>query len=250
MKRGLLLFTVLLLCGLAACACADISADTDVLTRFYYSCGGSFLRQSWEIIYREDGCTLRENEGEARDIAPEFAAELEEAVREYNLKSWDGFHESDSYVLDGENFCLELEFADGTSVYATGDNAFPDSYNDATACIYSILEREKMSRLAGTYRYEGGGFGGDFTVTLNADGTYTFCEGPLSSYLGAGTWNTWYDAVYMEEDEEAGYELHFTFGVEDGALIYLAMGSDGFTCVQVSDGERFMRQDMSSETNE
>ena len=100
-----------------------------------------------------------------------------------------------------------------------------------------------MSRLSGTYRYEGKGFGGDFTITLNADGTYTFYEGPLSSYHGMGTWDTWYNAVYMTENEETGYDLNFMFGVEDNALIYIAAGSDEFIHVKVSDGEKFVRQD-------
>ena len=111
------------------------------------------------------------------------------------------------------------------------------------AGIGRILEKVKMSRLAGTYRYEGKGVGGDFTITLNADGTYTFYEGPLSSYLGTGTWDTWYNAVYMTEKEETGYDLNFMFGVEDNALIYIAMGSDEFIHVKVSDGEKFVRQD-------
>ena len=100
-----------------------------------------------------------------------------------------------------------------------------------------------MSRLAGTYRYEGKGFGGDFTITLNADGTCTFYEGPMSSYQGTGTWNAWYSAVYMTENEETGYDLNFMFGVEDNALIYIAAGSDEFIHVKVSDGEKFVRQD-------
>ena len=78
-------------------------------------------------------------------------------------------------------------------------------------------------------------------VRLNADGTYTFYEGALSSYIGTGTWNVYYNAVYMTEDEENGTGLKFMFGVEDGALIYVAMGSDAFPYVKVADEERFVR---------
>ena len=90
-----------------------------------------------------------------------------------------------------------------------------------------------------TYRYEGEGFGGGFTVTLNADGTYAFYEGELSSYQGGGTWDLWENAVCLEET--AGLDLRFILGLEEDALIYLASESDAFPAVKVSDGERFIR---------
>ena len=37
-----------------------------------------------------------------------------------------------------------------------------------------------------TFVWEKEGFGGDFTITLNADGTYQYYEGYLSSYIGFG----------------------------------------------------------------
>ena len=218
-------------------------AQNHILTRFYISRGGYMVPQSYEITLRNGSYMIQENEDDPRSMDPRLIAELQEVIQAYGLESWDGFHESDPYVLDGEGFWLQMWFADGTSVYASGDNAFPDGYFDAMSGIDGILEREKMSWLAGTYRYEGEGFGGDFTITLNADGTYTFYEGPLSSYLGMGTWNTWYNAVYLTEDEETGNGLEFMFGVEDGALIYVAMGSDEFVYVKVADGERFVRED-------
>ena len=94
--------------------------------------------------------------------------------------------------------------------------------------------------IAGTYQYEGEGFGGDFKITLNADGTYEFYEGSLSSYMGGGTWIRVDDTVHMIE--ENGYDLKFTFEIQNDALVYSAAGSDAFLYVDVSDGERFVRQ--------
>ena len=96
------------------------------------------------------------------------------------------------------------------------------------------------SDIAGTYQYEGEGFGGDFTITLNSDGTYEFYEGSLSSYMGGGIWSRDDDTVHMIE--ENGYDLKFTFEIQNDALIYSAAGSDAFLYVDVSDGERFVRQ--------
>ncbi len=98
---------------------------------------------------------------------------------------------------------------------------------------------DTMASLAGTYRYEGEGFGGDFTITLSADGTYGFYEGPLSSYMGAGTWYAVDDVIHMSEGD-AGFALSFAFAVEDGALAYLSAESDAFPYVALSDGARFI----------
>ena len=97
-----------------------------------------------------------------------------------------------------------------------------------------------MSVLAGTYQYEGEGFGGDFTITLNADGTYTFYEGALSSYMGSGTWQVYDNAVYLTEGE-GGFDLSFMFGAEENVLVYLAAGSDALPYVKVKDEERFLK---------
>lgn len=75
---------------------------------------------------------------------------------------------------------------------------------------------------------------------MNADGTYTFYEGYLSSYLGGGSWDIYYNAIYMTE--ENGLDLKFMFGVEDGTLTYIKMNSDDFPYVKVADGERFVRK--------
>ncbi|MBR5345418.1 MAG: hypothetical protein IK127_06295 [Clostridia bacterium] len=216
-------------------------AQNHVLTRFYFYHGGYMVPEFYEIILRNGNYYMIENEDETRPFDLAYEKEIETVIETYNILSWDGFDKSNPYVLDGESFTLELRYADGTSVRAYGDNSFPENYNDAMDSIEAILEKEKMSRMAGTYRYEGEGIGGDFTITLNADGTYTFYEGYLSSYMGGGTWSIFSGAVYLTEQN--GYDLEFMFGYEDGTLIYIADGSDAFIYVKVGDGERFVRVD-------
>ena len=216
-------------------------AGNHVLTRFRFTRGGDMAPRSWEIALRKGRWWIQGNDGEAWEMDPALAEELLRIVAECDLEAWDGFHGSNPNVLDGESFSLELGYADGASVSASGENAFPEGYFGAVDRLNAVFEAEDRFHIAGTYRYEGEGFGGDFTITLNADGTYTFYEGPLSSYLGGGSWFVYDNAVYMTE--ENGLELDLMFGVEDGALIYLETGAGGFIHVKVSDGERFVRQD-------
>ncbi len=92
--------------------------------------------------------------------------------------------------------------------------------------------------LAGkTFVWEKEGFGGDFTITLNADGTYRYYEGFLSSYIGVGTWTVENDTVILTE--QGGQDAVYRFAVQDGALVYAADGSDRFLYVDVQNGDRF-----------
>ena len=217
------------------------------LTYFRFSRWGELMPHTWEVTLSESGCTIREDEGEPRPFAAEPAAELAQAVAEYDMEKWRGVYSTEYEVLDGECFSLQMEFADGTTVSASGDNAFPLHYAEAVRAIDDIFEREKRGTLAGIYQYEGEGFGGDFTITLNADGSYDFYEGPLSSYMGMGTWYTAFDAVYMYEGD-TGFDLSFMFGIEGDSLIYLAGGSDPFPYVELADGARFIRMEEANST--
>ena len=87
------------------------------------------------------------------------------------------------------------------------------------------------------YIYEKEGFGSDFTITLNSDGSMGCSEGALSSYFGAGTWELDGDTVTLTTDD-GKFVNHFA--VEDGALVYQASDSTGFLYLTVSDGEKFL----------
>ena len=243
MKRALLALLALLLACACVCASADAAQEKHSISRFYYSRGGSMMPQSVEILLTEDGFILSENDGAARPLDAAFAEDIETLLEKHRVDEWDGFHESDPRVLDGEAFVLVVEYLDGAGVYASGENAFPDGYYKAVEELTDLLQREKWAFLSGVYAYEGEGFGGDFTITLNADGTYRFYEGPLSSYIGLGSWDVYYDALYLYGDEEAGSDLDFVFGLREGSLIYLAQESDAFPYVKLPDGAKFSRQD-------
>ena len=89
-----------------------------------------------------------------------------------------------------------------------------------------------------TFVWEKEGAGGDFTITLNSDGTYEYYEGYFSSYIGMGNWELENNILTMTES--SGYDFVFRFSVEDGNLRYNADGSDQFMYAQVADGDRFL----------
>ena len=92
---------------------------------------------------------------------------------------------------------------------------------------------------AGLYLYEGDGFGGDFTITLRADGSFTYYEGGLSSYIGAGKWSVSGDILTLED--ETGVPKVNLFRMEGNNLIFQANGSTNFIYVKVADGAVFSK---------
>ncbi|RVU98605.1 hypothetical protein EII22_02015 [Coriobacteriales bacterium OH1046] len=92
-----------------------------------------------------------------------------------------------------------------------------------------------------TFVWENGGFGGDFTIKLNEDGTYEYSVGFLSSYIGLGTWEV--ESGILTLTETSGYENVFRFSVGDGELVFISEGSSQFMHVAVEDGDRFMLEE-------
>lgn len=94
-----------------------------------------------------------------------------------------------------------------------------------------------------TYVYEKGGFGGPFTVTLRGDGSFTYSEGLLSSYIGSGDWELDEDTLILRDTAVPGRSRSYSFLVEDGELVFVKDGSSSFDFIGVSDGERFSPDD-------
>lgn len=92
------------------------------------------------------------------------------------------------------------------------------------------------------YVYEKGGVGGagDFTVTLNQDGTYAYSEGEASSILGNGTWKYDDGMILLTASKMESEEIKVrTFQYSDGDLVYIKEDSDPFTYIDVEDGDIF-----------
>ena len=88
-----------------------------------------------------------------------------------------------------------------------------------------------------TFVYEKEGFGGEFAIRINEDGTFSYYEGLLSSYMGRGSWILDNNILVLSDND--GYPLVNHFEVKDGDLVFLSEASSNFMYVTVADGEHF-----------
>ena len=254
-RRCVALIAVLLLCSAAAMAAADGTVGREInpedISDFYWTLDASVASPVYQRyrFYAEDGKWLFYHESRRgggwpqteEDILGSGTAALteEDWTALWNCLRGGMVRARTDEVLDGDE-------GPWTYLYWAGDEGICQEFSFASPAEHSAflalcarLVQSGMVPFAGVYRYEGEGFGGDFTITLNPDGTSTFYEGPLSSYLGGGIWGVHDGTIRMRET--AGFDMAFRFGWEDGALVFLASESDSFPYVKVPDGARFLR---------
>lgn len=91
-----------------------------------------------------------------------------------------------------------------------------------------------------TFIYEKDGTGGAFTISLGSDGSFDYCEGCFSSYLGHGEWKLEDGIITLTDKNFSGEPTRTNkFRYENDCLTYIAEGSDSFTYVKVTDGDKF-----------
>jgi len=144
MKRwiGALLALLYVFCAMGA-ACAE----EPTLVAFAYSQGG-YPDDDYEFkVYTdESGQTYVSAQGfngvnlfMRLRVDKAVFAELERIVDQYDLRVWDGFHQTEPEIMDGHLFALEMEFSDGTHVVASGHMRYPAGYEEANAAIMAYF---------------------------------------------------------------------------------------------------------------
>lgn len=95
---------------------------------------GSLVRL--EIMYEDEYVKMEEEAvlDQAREI-----------LEKYDVSSWDGFHGSNSMVLDGGSFHMTVELVDGTSITASGNNSFPSDYHAVASELKELIEPTRKS---------------------------------------------------------------------------------------------------------
>lgn len=118
------------------------------LVSFSFSHNGSMAEDNfvYSAMQSPEGTALYMEQlfsgGEIIDVTTQESIldRLGEAAGRYRLDLWDGYDGWEEEVLDGYGFSLEMELADGRKIIARGNNAFPQSYHEASREICRIFE--------------------------------------------------------------------------------------------------------------
>ena len=114
-------------------------------------------------------------------------------------------------------------------------------------CFLTNPKRVKSDDVTGYYVCEQEGFGGSFYIDLKKDGTFEYYEGCLSSYIGTGKWE--YDgSTVVLIDNTFEDERRTCFAFDDDSLVFIKDRSDRFIYVDLADGTRFIKQNLTAET--
>ena len=108
-----------------------------------------------------------------------------------------------------------------------------------TACGRANEEDIRESIVNKVFVYEKEGFGSDFTIIINEDGSFSYYEGGLSSYIGVGKWSLDGTTLTLSDGISTNYAFVNHFEVKDGDLVFIAEDSTNFLYVKVADGEHF-----------
>lgn len=120
--------------------------ESPEITSFSFSHSGmsTDLCYSYSVTQKTDGVQLYAELNAGRSVVDtvideSVLEELGKIAQKYHLSKWNGFQKTNNMVLDGENFSLSITLADGSSISASGNNAFPDDYADASSEIQTLF---------------------------------------------------------------------------------------------------------------
>ncbi len=96
----------------------------------------------YEGAWQYDENTEREDCVAARiEGGQELYDEICRLLSENEVFAWDGFHKSNSDVLDGGGFSFSMTLDDGNVISASGTNAYPGGYREFVNGLSEILDR-------------------------------------------------------------------------------------------------------------
>ena len=136
----------------------------------------------------------------------DLLAELMEIAKNCEVNLWNGFHKTNSYVLDGDGFGISMTFADGTVLSASGNNSFPKGYMEVHQQVVALFE-DAVERYAPP---------GDVPTSVWA----VFERGETSFHLYVykdSSDLTWFRLDISDPNDEYGLgeEFHFKESVEE-----------------------------------
>lgn len=111
---------------------------------FRHRSGGSDVRYTLERTDDAIFAKIRLEGESAEDavtaaVSEDVADEIADLLNTYDVLRWDGYHESERGVLDGDAFTLEVSYGEGESVYADGYMSFPDNFEEVCEGLDEIF---------------------------------------------------------------------------------------------------------------
>lgn len=97
---------------------------------------------------------------------PALLDKVREILEENQVGNWNGFHGSNSHVLDGDGFGLFVEFTDGTTISASGENRYPKNYSETASALWKLIEPTRQCWREEAYPK---------TITDTHIDTFSFC---------------------------------------------------------------------------
>lgn len=79
----------------------------------------------------------------------------------------------------------------------------------------------------------------EFVIYIQKDGTFSYSEGLLSSYIGMGHWEVKGGKLYLYDKGLSNKIRTYVFRVESNALVFCGKESDQFIYLEVADGAHF-----------
>ena len=221
-----------ILCILLTLIMTVAAAENERIIRFEMVRSTDTPSRHYEVFLLEDGYYLSLYDGAAQPLDMRTAEELQKMIETYGILSLDGFEGNNPYVLDGEMFFLDISFEDGTSVHASGNNAFPDGWHETAGAIEDLLlgvPYERNAGICGTYIY-----GEDSVLVLRENETYVFRDGTEGDWFREGP------RIYLTERNDGKWYSN-TFIALENALVYIQEDADGFPGTELPDGARLTK---------
>lgn len=107
-------------------------ANSDV--RYEIKC-----KEECVLIYKPLG--FSDKESKKYKISSDVILEVENLLNKYSFYEWNGFHESDKNVLDGDSFGFFVTMNDGDKIQASGYMSWPKNYGNVKRGLESIFEK-------------------------------------------------------------------------------------------------------------
>ena len=96
----------------------------------------SLIPQGEKALVRIEPWDGEEEELFNYPVDAEILDQARRVLETYDVASWAGFRGSDPNVLDGYSMSFQVEFVDGSRIEASGENNFPENFNE----VFSELD--------------------------------------------------------------------------------------------------------------